>query len=528
MSPADGVTLTFDQFAHREDIRALDPRIRWARLEANKLYLRGDDAGAEHRLLYFDGARLALLSGWGALRTALSGLLEVSPGGCQFMLSYGLVPPPYTLYAYVYHLNLGDRAEVDLAAGTVRFSVEFPYDASRSREDARPALETLEDKIAQALRRSLAGHERAVLMASGGKDSAGLLVGLGALGDRRTLVTTYEPGVVEAEAAGARRMAARYGLSHRTVKANAPKEIHALLSFLETAPVACADVALVPYVYTLSEIGFTEGVVLDGLMNDVYMGYVQPQREAVLCKLSLPRRNDALWARFESPDVGARVSYVAKSVQMYPAERILPGSRLSPRVTLSLLPMDTPFATYFRRMDHTIRGRGPTDFRAYVRGRTDSCGMTLKGALAALHQGLSIAFPYTDPALSAYCFHLPRAERYSERERASKLLLRKLITQKLGEQPYFNMKGSFRLDIATMYERQGDVIKAELDRAGPLFQQGARWVERLWARRKNYVHGYALFSWFLLAAWLNRRPPAQLELLRAGQSEQHGHVTQRF
>ncbi len=517
--------LGWDQLVRVQDVRAIDPRIGYAALDGRSLRISGDDAGAEHRLVYFDGERIAMLRGWASLRDWRD--LKVSPAGCQFMLTYGLVPPPFTLYAHVYHLGLGDRLTVDLQAGRAEYAIDFPYYAASSREDQKPSTQALKRHLAQALQRAFTGE--GVLMASGGKDSAGLMIGLGELGaGRRVTAVTYEPGTKEAEAKSARHMANRMGIRHRTVFANPKRELEALFAFLERAPVACADVALLPYVYSLSELGASSGTVLDGLMNDVYMGYVQPAREAALCRLSLPRRAPALWGRFESPDLGQHASYVAKSVQMFPAERILPGSRLAPSTTEALLPQRTPFHEYFSRFDAAYSHLGSTDFRAMVRGQTDSCGMTLKGALTALHRGMDIAFPYADQALSDYCFHLPRSARYSEKKRSSKLLLRKLIVQTLGEQPYFEAKGSFRLDIMGLLADQGEVIRAEIRRANRLFSDADRWSEFLFARQDNYVHAYALVSWFLLAAWLNRRPAAQLCLLEEEASESSGHLSLRF
>ena len=475
----------------------------------NRLVLRGDDSGGTQVLVYLDAGRVARFSGWSALVRVLgdAGLLRVDPAGCQFLLAYGLVPPPYTLYSDVYVLGAGDRLEIDLERDDARFHVEFPFFESCSPGDGLLDLARLKQHLATAVERALPPGEPAIFMQSSGKDSTGLLVGLKECGRDDVLAVTYDANYREQEGPLAAELARRFGLEHRVVRTDPEAEMRDYLDFAERAPSLCADLTLLPYVHSLARVGCSGGVVLDGLGNDAYMGYVQPKTDAWLAAVSLPRRGASMWGGREVPDLGARGSYLLKSMRMFPAERSLSGSRLAPRTIQELIPVETPFRGYFADLDRKMRGLSALDARAYVRGRIfDGCETMPKGRLAALHRGAQAVFPYCDPQLIEYVFHLPAIERYDLAARRNKLPLRKLLRQEVGESRYLQEKGSFRFDVLRFVEVNEMTIRHELEQAHPFFERWGPWVEFYMRRRTNYVHAYALTTLFMFVAWLNRRP----------------------
>jgi hypothetical protein len=131
-----------------------------------------------------------------------------------------------------------------------------------------------------------------------------------------------------------------------------------------------------------------------------------------------------------------------------------------------------------------------------------------KGRLAALHCGARAVFPYCDPELIDYVFHLPPSDRYDLASRRNKLALRRLLRHEVGESRYLQEKGSFRFDVLRFVDANRATIRRELEAARPFFERWDRWVDFLFRRRSNYVHAYALTTLFMLAAWLNRRPSA--------------------
>jgi asparagine synthase (glutamine-hydrolysing) len=483
----------------------------------DRLVLRGDDSGATRSLVYLDATRLARFSDWPARERTLgdAGLLRVDPAGCQFLLAYGLVPPPFTLYSDVYALGAGDRLEIDLARDDARFHVEFPFFESCSRGDADLDLTRLKRLLASAAERALPAGEPAWFMQSSGKDSTGLLVALNECGRTDVQAVTYDASYREEEGPIAAELARRFGLEHQVVRTDPEAECADFLEFAERSPSLCADLTLLAYVHSLARVGCAGGVVLDGLGNDAYMGYVQPKTDAWLAAASLPRRLASTWGGREVPDLGARGAYLLKSMRMYPAERSLSGSRLAPRTIQDLIPAETPFSGYFAGLDGRMRELSALDARAYVRGRIyDGCETMPKGRLAALHRGARAVYPYCDPALIEYLFHLPATERYDLGRRCNKLPLRQLLKQVVGESRYLQEKGSFRFDVLRFVEVNQATIRRELDQARPFFDRWDHWVEFYMRRRTNYVHAYALTTLFMFAAWLNRRPAAVTAPLR--------------
>jgi len=474
-----------------------------------RLLLRGDDSGATRVLVYLDATRVARFSGWPALVRSLgdAGLLKIDPAGCQFLLAYGLVPPPYTLYSDVYVLGVGDRLEIGTERDDARFHVEFPYLENCSDGTGELDLGRLKRLLASAAERAVPAGEPALFMQSSGKDSTGLLLGLAECGRTDVRAVTYDASYREEEGPVAAELARRFGLEHRLVRTNPEAECADFLDFAERSPSLCADLTLLAYVHSLARVGCDGGVVLDGLGNDAYMGYVQPKTDAWLAALSLPRRLPGLWGGREVPDLGARGAYLLKSIRMYPAERSLSGSRLAPRTVRELLPVETPFVGYFARLDRKIRALSALEARAYVRGRIyDGCETMPKGRLAALHRGARAVFPYCDPRLIEYVFSLPADARYDLGRRWNKLPLRALLRREVGESRYLQEKGSFRFDVLRFVETNERVIRRELDDARTFFDRWDSRVRFYLRRRRNYVHAYALTTLFMLAAWLNRRP----------------------
>jgi hypothetical protein len=483
----------------------------------SRLPLSGDDTGACETLVYDDGAHVGVFRDWAELERVVggAGLLRLDPEGCQHLVACGLVPPPRTCYAHVWSLGVGDRLELDLESGASAARVEFPYLERCSTGENRFDPRRLLALIAASVARAAPAGEPAVLLQSAGKDSTGLLLGLAEAGARHVRALTYEGGGQESEGAPAAAVARRFGFAHQVIEAEPHAECRAFLAFAERSPAVVADVALVAYLRVLEQAGVSGGVVLDGLGNDAYMGYVVPRRDAILARLSLARRFPALWGRFEAPDLGSRGSYLFKSLLMYPAERALAGSRPAPRVVRELIPHETGFDRSFARLDRRLGGLAPIDFRAWVRGRIFDGAMTLpKGRLAAAARGARAVHPWCDRELIDYVFNLERSERYDERSRRNKLALRRLLEAEVGDGPYLRRKGSFRFDVQRFVEVNEGTIREELGAARALLRGVERWGEYYLRRRRNYVHAYAATSLFMIVAWLNRRPPSVAEPLR--------------
>jgi hypothetical protein len=255
------------------------------------------------------------------------------------------------------------------------------------------------------------------------------------------------------------------------------------------------------------------------LGNDGYLGYVEPRRDATLRAVALARRFPRLWGRLEPPDAGARPAYLWKTMQMYPAERCLAGSRPAPSTVQQLIPFETPFLRHFASVDRAWRHLSPVDFRSFVRGRIFDGAMTMpKGRLAAAGLGARAVYPYCDAELIDYYFHLPKADRYDESTRTNKTSLRRLLAEELGSAPYLHRKGSFRFDVVRFVAVNERRIRAEIERARPLLRDLDRWSGFLLGRKSNYVHAYELVTLFMFCAWLVRRPAEVLEPLRAGES----------
>lgn len=480
--------------------------------------LEGDPTGAVERFVYADAELVGTFTDEAALRGELArrDRARIDADGCRFLLAYGLVPPPVTAYRGLACLGPGDRFTV--GRDRIEASIDFPFFEERSRQDVRSDPERLARLLTDAVDRAIAGRD-AVLMQSAGKDSCGLLLAVAARGTRGVRAVTFEAGTGESEGASAASLAARFGVPHRVVYGDPGHECRLFLEFAARSPRVVSDVALFPYLAALERAGAAGSVVLDGLGNDAYMGYVEPARDRWLRRICLAARFPALWGVAEAPALGDRASYALKSLLMYPVERALAGSRPSPCRVRELLPGAGRFSGWAAALDRELRSRSPVDRRAFVRGRTFDFGMTMpKARLAAAFHGAAAVFPYCDRGVVEHCFHLPRADRYDLASATNKLELRKLLASRIGDAPYLATKGSFRYDVRRFVEVNDEVVARELVAAEEILPGVTKLGRFYRARRRNYVHAYMLTSLFMVAAWLRRRPGRELDALRSSRT----------
>jgi len=296
-------------------------------------------------------------------------------------------------------------------------------------------------------------------------------------------------------------MANGLGFNHQTIEPDFKLEYELFKSYqLKTLGIT-GDFALIPYIHANSKYIKEGSIVIDGLGNDMYMGYVSPKIERILMLLSMPKLK-----HFE-PFLcinNEYISYLLSSVFLHPYERLFPGSKLS-APEISKITGNKYKDRHNQYFDDLYKTLDKDDFRVAVRSRLcDNTMFQMKGELSSSAYNNEIFFPFTDPELVDYYFNLPMEFRYNKKEGINKVLLRKLIGEKIEIDDFFKVKSGFRYDmpsfISTNFpEIKNDILNCKLFNSNEI----ESWLYSVEKVKNNYVVSCKIYIVTTLATWFN-------------------------
>ena len=427
-------------------------------IESGRLTVRGDDSGALRRLVHLGPDTVTLATGWTDLSNAVGQQFRLSLESAAMLLRFGFVPVPHTLFADVYQAGIGDSLSVDLRSGTVDHTHDFPFLIAKSRQSETWRPEVFTDLLCASCERLVS--RPAGLLLSAGKDSTALLLALRRIGRQDVLCVTYDAGYQEQEAAPARALASGMGFRHVTVPADPRREFDTYVSFLRSTPHLTLDFALPAALMSVAACAEHGGMVVEGSGNDKYMHFSPSRRERLLRATSLPSRLNGLgWGAAPLPWLGQRATYVASSAAMYANERWFPGSKLSAKLINQLTGSAEAAHAFARSLDLSLRGCHIVDAVTAAKARYNSYSATVeKMHLAAEHWSLSAAFPFCDNDLMDYYFNLPNQLRFDGRTLKTKIAFRRWLDEQPANSKYFTAKGSFRYNMAAMFQENHPAI----------------------------------------------------------------------
>ncbi|MBN2980654.1 asparagine synthase-related protein [Cohnella algarum] len=472
------------------------------------IIIYGDNLGAKDVFVYLDKECLGVFDSWKSLEAELKSKskLKVSVMGCQFLLGYGFVPPPFTLYRNVIRLTIGDKLTIEKFKNKAFYEVDFPYLSNKSMNKQHSSNNELKKVLTDAV--SVLDHEKRdiYIMQSSGKDSTALMLALKEAQIKNVNAITYNPNYRENEASDAKAIAKSFNYNHTIINADPLGEYDSFIRFCEKSPAINGDYALISYIYSLEKGKAEKGIVIDGMGNDIYMGHIPSKLESRLKQYSIIKLFPFLWDKFEVPPLGTKMSYALKSFMMYPTERVISGSHVSHSNVLDIFPHQTQYRSFFKSLYINYKRLSEVDLRAYVRGRLfDTACCMEKARLAAFNQDSEAIFPFTNGSIIQYYFNLREEDRYDYNKRTNKLALRRLLNAEFGEFKYLKEKGSFRYDIMSFIKANQNNILKEINTASSIIPSINRVFKYYWNRKENYVFNGPIHHLFVLSAWLNRR-----------------------
>ena len=423
--------------------------------------------------------------------------LNVAEDACFYFLRYGFVPPPLTIYSNLVCLPVGLDLEVDQDKKSIHFSNNFRFVAKNSHEKSVPDLQVLRLKIQESVEKTLSSDTCNILLQSGGKDSTVLVEALSHFKGKYNLkCMTYEADFRDRESYVAQSISKHYGLNHETIRPDYELEFSLLKKhYSMNNALLSADCTLPAYLHLLSS--STNSNVIDGLGNDMYMGYIGTKIEAFLKYFNLSR-----FQKFEPSKLtnSEYVNYGISTIFMTSEERMFPGTKLSVREIskLTTLPLVSDFSRFISAI---ARNYDLDDSKASVRARFCDLGLfQMKGLQSAMCTGNTINFPFGNQGIFEYYFGLPKELRYSKKKRVNKIFLRSLINTFDVDKTYINRKSGFRYNMESFISSNAEEINNILKESKFLFS-GLQDFLDAHLGKLNYISAAKIYILLSFALW---------------------------
>lgn len=484
---------------------------RFVRAADGRIEVFGDPT-AETNLFLYGGDSWAVVAtemdDLIALMRARGKPIKLSPFGVSSLLHNGLVPLPATVFEGLHHLSMGDVAVVSSTVGHLhlRFDYSYPWLRGLSRETNEPDTDRLFHLLTRATaERVESAGGRGVLMLSSGKDSSAVALALAEAGLSEVDTVTYSTGADDPEPPVAAAIARRLGLRHHVVDLSSVRGSvpGALLRFFRANALPGTDLSQIPYILAIAAMDGAEGTVLDGGGNDPYMGYPPKGRDLAKLRWMLRGQPVARMVQRMTP-VDSPWNYVARS----PAEATLPGRTPRMRHVAALYPDAIDIGSWWYGCAETKGRIEPIRLYAEVSERHSHPTQTvMKQRLAARAVRLTSSIPWADREIAEYYFHLPEEHRYDQHTGMNKLLLRRMLAERMDYDATAVGKHYFEFDGPRFIAENREFIWSEIE-ASPLWDPDGiamvrRWLDRVEDRPLLY---HAILTVFMVAGWSNHGP----------------------
>ena len=428
----------------------------------------------------------------------------VSPFAVSALISSGLTPPPFSEFAGIYALTMGDVAHVSWDSGRPRlvFSIDYPWFAARSRQDNEPSERKLLDLLTAATLRDLdAAGGGGFLMLSSGKDSAAVALALAEAGRTDIPCVTYSSGPDDPEPPVAADICRRLGLEHRVVTLPHDRQrVAAILTrFFEASPCPGPDLKQIPYVLATAGAGSAGGIVIDGGGNDSYMGYPVTSKYAAKTRLRLRNRRLIDFVQRHIP-VDSPVNYIARSR----LETVLAGRLPRFHETRLFYPGAVDVRDFWVKLSRDSADLSLFDVYALVERYVTPPTSMRKHLLAARTIGHQASVPWCDREVADYYFNLPEQYRYDRKHGVNKVLLREMLLRYLDYDADKVGKHYFSFEGDRFVAENRELVKSEIDSCA-LWDRGNLGIVHDWIDaidRRPLLH-HAILTIFMVSGWHN-------------------------
>lgn len=405
-------------------------------LNDKELMIRSDLASEFPRYIYISEKKDYLL-----YSTSIKNLLddekvikplEVTSQGISFLLQSGVVPLPKTVYKNIFIVGIGDTAKVKTVNNKIdiEFSHNFPFLNKNRDEEADIDEEYILELLAEATISRIDETKPSYLFHSAGKDSNSIALALAEAGyqDKITCISHQSQGDKD-ESEISRRIATKLGFKHQKIyepKSIEKKELDSINNYFENIPFPCMDNVTLAYPLYATQIEFNNSNIIDGMGNDVFIGHIPSPTEY---------NRQKRFAKFHKlRPITAKLSSATK-IEIATATRAewtgLFGITYGD--TKQILNNSFNVHNYWKNIDIERKSLDYFDFRASLRGVIiDQEIFTRKVRNFADMTSSNLILPWTNQKVAQYFSKLPEKYLFDRKEFKNKLILRKILKEKIN------------------------------------------------------------------------------------------------
>lgn len=441
-----------------------------------------------------------------------TGKLEPCNIGISFILQSGVVPPPKTVYKNLYVIGLGYKLILCSKAGKINlnFKHNFPFFfANRIKSEIRFNIDKsfILSKLYDEIQKKSIKNQRSFLSHSSGKDSNMIALALAEAGKKDVTFISHKSKAGADESEISKKISKKLGFKHLSLKevsefdSNQKKDI---IKLFEGSTLPCTDHTSISFSINSSQIkDIINGNLIDGLSNDVYLGYVPPKEE--IFKMKLNKLTSPFFKNFNSITKSNSLLY-----------------NLSRSVThnlgfFGLSFNDSKFyensvniSEFWHEKDKLLKDLDFIDFRGLIRGGIiDEQIFLPKYRNFSDSFGSNFIFPWSSVELIEYFQKVPENELFDRNSLRNKLFIRNILkndldldSDKLGKMGYnFN---TYEIFTNNKYWILDEIHKCKFWNRSEIEKLTAKFVS-LDFKQKTAKSPYwrQLYQLFQLSAWLN-------------------------
>jgi len=439
--------------------------------------------------------------------------LEVSSEGLSFLLQSGVVPPPKTIYDDIYILGIGDKAKISIINNKidVQFSHEFPFlNLNRLRDDEmKPDDDFILKIIADSVIDRIDNSKPTFLFHSAGKDSNSIALALAEAGwqDRVTLITHKSKGKAD-ESVISKKISQKLGFKHKVLnEIDQLKTEHkqTINDYFYNVPLPSVDnvtLAYPLYAYQLPDLKGSN--IIDGGGNDSYMVTPPTERELKVLPMSQYThyayfiRNYVKTESLFSPFVRTPAEWCGMSgLSFFDTKKIFPDAinvylhwkvQSDYRKNMDFFDFKTSMLTPIIASELHIRK---------ARNFSDSISSNM-------------ILPFANQNVAEYFFKMPESYLFDRKKLKNKLILRKILKERMALDSDTLGKLGFSYDSRTVVLQNWNWMFHEMNLCPLWYKPGLDKVVNRMKRRMNgtgwgaIVAGRMLYRIYLISAWYNR------------------------
>jgi len=423
----------------------------------------------------------------------------------SFLLQSGIVPLPHTIYKDIFIVGIGDEATISTINNQVHlsFTHQFPFKNENRESNNEANEELILELLANATTSMLDTQHNSYLFHSAGKDSNMIAVALAEAGyqEKITCLTHKSKGGHD-ESEISKKIATQLGFKHQKLFLPTKiekNELNSINNYFENTPFPCMDDVTLAYPLYATQIEFSNSNIIDGSGNDVYMGHIPNRVEFTKQKLF-----SKLHPLRTITDQLSSTNKLRKLTLTQTEWAGISGFSFSDSKNIFI--QSSNVYEYWKKESKQRATWDYFDIRADIWGSyVESDRVIRKSRNCASLYNANLILPWCDATIASYFSTLSENQLFNRKELKNKLVLRKILKEKINLDSDKLGKMAFSFDFFSILMLMINEVKEEIlncqlwkrDRVEELFT-------KLMSNSHKEKNQILLQRLYLISSWYNK------------------------